>query len=467
MSLAESVKQTLKQQVAPDSKLVVAVSGGADSLALLHVLQATRAETNIRIHAATLDHGLRGEASAADADFVAAICQQWGIPVTRGALRPNDLPAGVGVENAARIARYNFLAQTAQAVDASVIAVAHHADDQAETVLLHLIRGAGLQGISGMTVAAPVPGHPALTLLRPLLHVTRHEIEAYCAEQGLQPRQDHTNQDTALLRNRIRLETLPHLRQINPNVSDALNRLAAAAALDFHYIEEQLKQAMADHLSLTPTRVALDRNIFGNLQPALQHHFIRWAAQQLDSPEVGYEHVVSAVAFILRGTTGQSLSLPGGLLLRLDYKTIDLQHADAPPVSEDIPLLPAGAVVDISVPGKIQLPDSAYVLEISAEPLEGAFRLSAPENATIQLRTRQQGDRFAPLGLSGHTQKVKKWMIDHKVRQALRDQVPMLTINGTIAAIIVGNIVVISEKFAVRQPDQSIIYVRFTKNMLS
>ena len=129
--------------------------------------------------------------------------------------------------------------------------------------------------------------------------------------------------------------------------------------------------------------------------------------------------------------------------------------------------LPAGALVDVSIPGRIQLPDSAYVLEISAEPLEGAFQLSVPENATIQLRTRQQGDRFAPLGLSGHTQKVKKWMIDHKVRQALRDQVPMLTINGTIAAIIVENIVVISEKFAVRQPDQSIIYVRFTKNMLS
>src|SRR5690606_722014 len=156
----------------------------------LHILAALRAAIGFTLYAATLDHGLRGAASAADAQFVVETARVWGIPARRGNA---DVPAlaarqSGGIEAAARAARYDFLASVAREVGADRIAVAHHADDQVETVLLHLLRGAGIGGLRGMAWIAPTPGSPDLLLIRPLLGVTRAEIDTYCREYGIQPR---------------------------------------------------------------------------------------------------------------------------------------------------------------------------------------------------------------------------------------------------------------------------------------
>ncbi|MBZ0278007.1 MAG: tRNA lysidine(34) synthetase TilS, partial [Anaerolineae bacterium] len=228
--------QTIQKHnlIPPHTMIVVAVSGGADSLALLHLLRDIRKRLRCDLHVATLDHGLRGEAGAADARFVAETAASWGLPVTVGQVSVPALMSqtGQGLEAAARRARYAFLAQTAQTTGAAVIASAHHADDQAETILLHLLRGAGLNGLRGMAYRAPVPGYPHLTLIRPLLNVTRTEIDSYCREHGLVPREDASNQDVAMLRNRIRAEVLPRLRTINPQIAQALISLADNAAVD-------------------------------------------------------------------------------------------------------------------------------------------------------------------------------------------------------------------------------------------
>src|SRR5262249_43267249 len=148
----------------------------------------------------------RGQAGAEDAKFVVEMANSWGVPVTMGQIDVAKLAQEqrTGIEAAARLARYQFLAKVAHEVSALRIAVAHHADDQAETVLMHLIRGSGIRGLSGMAWSAPVPDHPDLTLIRPSLAVTRAQIEAYCAENSLIPRQDATNTDISLLRNRLR-----------------------------------------------------------------------------------------------------------------------------------------------------------------------------------------------------------------------------------------------------------------------
>jgi tRNA(Ile)-lysidine synthase len=456
MSLADSVTQTLHQLIPSGSKLVVGVSGGADSLTLLHVLSRLPPESALDLHVATFDHGLREKAGADDVRFVIQTCEAWGIPVTAGSR--SDLPYS---ENAARTARYDFLAQVAHQTQARYVAVAHHAGDQAETVLMHLIRGAGLQGISGMALSGPLPGHPELTLIRPLLNTTRAEIDAYCREHRLKPRLDYTNQDMRLLRNRLRLETLPHLRQLNPHIEQALNRFAAIAARDQAFIQQQLQQAIRDHVQVSAQRVSLPRKTFSQLHPALQYHFVLWATYQIGGQDVGAEHVARAVELALRGHTGQRALLPGKLHLRLDYKIVIIEQSNVPQVFAG-PLLPPGASVPVSVPGITPLPQSEWRLQTSRMPLgEAQAALVVDESQTIELRTRRPGDRFAPPGLDGHTQKLKDWLIDHTIPRAMRDQIPLLTIDGEIAALIIGGRWVINPLFAIQNVHQSIIYFRF------
>lgn len=461
MSLTETIRQTTQTLVAPGSRLVAGVSGGADSMALLHLLHH---QGDYALHVGTLDHGLRGEAGAADARFVVQTCTAWGIPVTAG--RRDDLSAERDVENAARKARYDFLANVARETGAHHIAVAHHADDQAETVLLHLLRGTGLDGLAGMAASAPLPGHPDLTLIRPLLHISRQEIEAYCREHTLPFRQDATNDDTRLLRNRIRRETLPHLRQMNPQIDRALIRLADSAALDMEFIQRQLEWAAAGNVAADSRRVTLKRRAFDTLHPALRRHFIRWSVHQVGGRELDHDHIVAAVDLALRGDTGQQSLFPGGVRLRLDYEHVVIERADAPP-AYDGPLLSPGQVIPASVPGNTAVPGSEWILCASEQPFDEAAasqaRLVIPSETNIELRTRRPGDRFKPLGLNGHTQSLKEWMIDHKIARAIRDQVPVLTVQGEIAALMVANQWIVADPFAVRHPQQRIIHFRFMR----
>ena len=212
--------------------VVVAVSGGADSLCLLHVLRALQPEHGAQLHVAHLDHRFRGEEAACEARAVAGLAQDWGLACTVEAV---DVPAlmareGLSAEEAGRQARYRFLAHVAARVGARAIALGHTADDQVETVLAHLLRGSGPLGLRGMRPVSPpapwmveglAPSVP-LRLVRPLLEVTRGETEAYCAALGLNPARDPWNEDRRFQRVRLRREVIPLLETLNPQVREAL-----------------------------------------------------------------------------------------------------------------------------------------------------------------------------------------------------------------------------------------------------
>lgn len=436
MSLAEITYQTIqKRKLIPKRSLVVVgVSGGVDSLVLLHLLHHLQTRLDCHLHVATLNHGLRGQAGADDAHYVEELARSWGLPVTRGQVTVT--PTREGIEAAARTARYDFLASVARQIGATHLAVGHHAGDQAETVLMRLLRGASLQGIRAMTWTAPVPADSDLTLIRPLLDVSRDQIELYAQFHGLQPREDATNTDATLLRNRIRHEILPFLTSLNPQLPRTLLHLADSAAVDDDYLQRELERIIQRAGTLGQGRVSLSRLAFRDLHPALQRRWVSWAAKTLSSSESGYDHITAAVDLARRANTGAVALLPGGLRLRLDYDTVVVEHTNAPPSLPDQPLLPPGTELTLTVPDVITLPSSHWQLAISASFSPDAVQINIPDSAILTLRTRRPGDHFAPPGLNGRTRSIKDWMIDHKIPRALRDHIPLLVVNEQIAAII-------------------------------
>ncbi|HDQ34785.1 MAG TPA: tRNA lysidine(34) synthetase TilS, partial [Chloroflexi bacterium] len=230
--------------------VVVGVSGGPDSVALLHLLHRLAEQQDFALHVAHLHHGIRGAEADADADFVAAFARQLALPCT---IERVDLPAlaaaeGLALEEAARRVRYAFFARLAQRLEAPVIAVGHNADDQAETVLMHLLRGAGLSGLRGMLPATPLcdyrllplsdPLPSSLLLIRPLLATPRAAIKAYCATYNLETRFDRSNLDTTFFRNRLRHEVLPYLAELNPGIATRLQHLAEVVRADYEILRE-------------------------------------------------------------------------------------------------------------------------------------------------------------------------------------------------------------------------------------
>ena len=423
-----------QQLVPPGSRLLLAVSGGTDSLVLLHLFSRLGPGFGLSLHVASLDHGLRGADGAADAAFVREQAEQLGLQVTLGTAE------GLRGEADARRARYDFLAATAEAFGAQHVAVAHHADDQVETVLLNLLRGSGLRGLAAMRLSAPLPGHSQLTLLRPFLGVSRSELQDWCRAQELMPRQDASNRDRRLRRNRLRHETLPGLREFNPNVDHALLRLAASAALDLDFIQQQLAAATENALRCSPQRIRLTRSTFDGLHPALQRHFVLDALRRLGGQEIGSGHVENVVTLAQTGITGQRCPLPGTLQLRLEYDDLIIEQTDAGPDWPG-PLLCSDDPLTVCNPGVTLLPGNAWRLVLSNTRCADAapqLCLSLPPDATLTLDTRRPGDRFDPPGLSGHTQSLKDWMINRRLPREVRQQIPLLRVNGAIAAIFTG-----------------------------
>jgi tRNA(Ile)-lysidine synthase len=235
-------------ELARPCRVLAAVSGGADSIALLRGLITLADELKLQIHVGHLNHQLRGEASAADAVWLEETCRTFGVPATIGttdvALQSNI--SGDGIEEAARSARYQFLEQTARATNCKVITLAHTANDQAETILHHIVRGTGLAGLRGIPRERELV--PGLRLFRPLLDVDREEVLNYLREIGQSFREDESNRDEAYTRNRIRRQLLPNLaRDYNPQIAESLRRLGQQAA-DVQQTLEQLAESLLDRV---------------------------------------------------------------------------------------------------------------------------------------------------------------------------------------------------------------------------
>ena len=434
-------------------QVVVGVSGGPDSLTLLHCLCTLRRELEIELHVAHLNHQLRGEESDADAQFVARLAKEWQLPVT---IEARDVKAlanaqRLSIEEAARHARYEFLSEVAQRAGARVIAVAHNADDQVETVLMHLLRGAGLAGLRGMLYKTEIGdwrfGAPNLQslvsnlyLVRPLLDVTRAEIETYCRENSLVPRFDRSNLDTTYFRNRLRNEALPYLETLNRNLRQTLVRASHALADDFDFVQRGVRSAYATVAREVDGAIVFDRAAWRALHPAIQRGTLRAAVQQLrgDLRNIDWTHIEDARRVALEKSAGAMATLPGRLMLSVGYNDFTIAEVERSAVLPDLPLLYVEHVELVSE-GATALPDSEWVVqtEIVNRKIETGDRWSALLDfekckGVVYLRRRRAGDCFQPAGLDGHTQMLHKFMINEKIPRAARGLLPLLFVDDRI-----------------------------------
>jgi tRNA(Ile)-lysidine synthase len=474
--ILRQVRRTIETHslLTPGDGVVVGVSGGPDSLCLLHILLCLGEEQGyrLRIHVAHLHHGARGAEADADAEFVATLAAERGLPFT---VERQDVPAlarthKLAFEETARRVRYAFLARVADGVGAHRIAVGHNADDQAETVLMHFLRGAGPTGLRGMLPLAPLTdyrmldpvvkpeaaegeqgsctSHPAF-IIRPLLEVPRAEIERYCTDKGLTPRFDRSNLDTTYFRNRLRHKLLPLLETYNPNIRTRLRHTAAVVAADYELLTQLRKQAWGTVVrEACDGTTVFDKTEWRALPVAMQRAILRHAAYRLRRSlrDVNFVHVENARRVGLTGETGAQATLPMGLNLTVGYDTIVIGDSDdvAHPSTSNEPLLWSTKPLAIHMPGTTPLPQSEWALharipgkwdmaQVASPPDRWMAYFDADKLAgPLVLRSRRPGDRFRPQGMEGHSVKLSAFMINLKIPRARRDYVPLLVARDEI-----------------------------------
>ena len=435
MKFVEKVSDTItrREMLHRGDAVVVGVSGGADSVSLLHVLHELTAQWQLRLTVAHLHHGIRGADADEDAGFVRRLAEELGVQCM---VEKVDVPAivqaeGGTVEEVARRERYAFFSRVAAGVGAKKIALGHTMDDNAETVLQRILRGTGIRGLGGVPPMRPLARGSDIWVVRPLIEIPRGEILAYLQSIGQPYRTDSTNLEMAYFRNRVRNVLLPQLeKECGPGVKESLNRLACAARNHYNVIEglarELLGKARRDDPVAT---VAVDRRVLREANPEVQIEALRLALEDAGTGQLSYEQSRS-LADMVAAPTATEMSLPGGFLLRAEYDLLRL-------IDARVAMMQAPGEAELAVPGTVPFLGqqfSARPIDVVpgslAEFLKGKTANQEMVDAEalqppLVIRTRRPGDRFRPLGAPG-TEKLQDFFVDAKVPAWRRDRVPIV-----------------------------------------
>lgn len=446
MNLVERVATALRPSLVSESlgsdnqAFVVGVSGGPDSLALLHILgQVMPAD---RIIVAHLDHGLR-PSSMTESEYVARLASGYQYYSQRIDVQKLAREGQTSLEEAGRIARYDFLAGIARAVGTTFVVAGHNADDQVETVLLHILRGSGTAGLRGMRASAPLPGHPGLWLLRPLLEISRVEIERYCAFHNLHPVLDESNMDQAFARNRLRHDLLPILEGYNPQVRQRLREMAEIIASDDDLLQRITDQAWTEAVVQSgPSTITLSRAIWDNHPLALRRRLLRRAIAEVHPTlrDLSFRALDAGRVVADSGESGSRAILPGGVVLHVSYRTLVIS-AEPADLATGYPQASTSDPIPLPVPGVVQLSDgwridSEWVDQIDEQLIRETSNgwtvyISGDSGVGLHVRPRIAGERMRQFGLGGEA-KLKKIMIDRKIPVYLRDRWPVVALPDRI-----------------------------------
>ncbi|MDQ7822174.1 MAG: tRNA lysidine(34) synthetase TilS [Candidatus Eremiobacteraeota bacterium] len=407
---------------------MVAVSGGADSVALLYFFCLVKRWLPLKLLCIHVNHRTRGSDSDADAEFTASYAAGLGVPAL---ILNADVPLfareqGLSLEQAGRLVRYTLFRRYARILGAAKVATAHHLDDQAETVLMKIIRGAGYRGLAGISP------HREGLFIRPFLEVRREEIKAFLASQGQPWRHDSSNENRDFTRNRMRNELIPLMEEhYNPRISEALSHLGQVAAEDHSLLEGIAEALFSEYAECREGEASFRLSSLVPLPRALKRRLMRKGIEKIkgDLEDIAFEHSEQLLD-CLEGRTGAEVSLPGGLKGKKGYGAFRI-------FAKGVGSAGPGALRDpviLEVPGALDLP--GHRLRLTAEVCEGEPFCIEPtpmkayfdlEKLTIPLfvRTRRDGDRFFPFGMEGE-KKIKDFFIDLKIEREMRDSIPLV-----------------------------------------
>ena len=465
--------------------VLVAVSGGADSLALLYGLHDLRLHLNCRLHVAHLNHCLRPDADA-DADFVQQHAAHLGLACTLQRTEVSHLVKvwKLSVEAGARKARYQFYEEVSTQIGATKVALGHHQDDTAETVLMNLIRGSGSTGLKG------IPPVRNFKFIRPLMGFTRQQIEAFLTSKGLVPRHDSTNTDIRYLRNRIRHALIPRLESdYNPNISVGLSRTADVLGAESEYLNTVAQEAFEScrvrdpdkvKALATSTSVVLDRVKFQQFHIAVQRRVLRQSFFETlgDTGDLYFTHCEAMLCLIEGDAPSAILALPNNVRFRRVYQYLIFEvntssRSRLPIESFAYPLTFPGktfiAALNTEITAELgdirsrevrTFPDGRFEAIFDYEKVRGAFADSPSEAFPLTIRNRRQGDRFQPYGMQG-TKKIKDFMIDAKVPRDERGRIPVL-VCGDEVLWIVGYTT--SEPFKIHSGTRQYLHLRYVSD---
>ncbi len=432
--LEAAVREALRRHrlAARGDRVLVALSGGPDSVALLHALWVLSGELGITVCAAHLDHRLRGRASAADAAFARSLARRLGVRFLSGAADVR-LAAARGkrsLETAAREARQLFLARAARRLACGAIATGHTRDDQAETVLMRLLRGTGLSGLAGIPRCNG-------QYIRPLLGVRREQVLAYLAERRLPHRLDRSNLDTAITRNRIRHRLLPQLAGYNPRIVETLARLADTSAEDLAVLREAADRAACRCATVRSSQIAVDLGRFNRYNKGLRRMVLRWCAARLGcsaAPECG--QVDDALALMEKRSVGARFRLADRVWIEIGYRAAAIGRLAGPAG----PAATAGRELALRIPGVTRF--GGFALQATRERFPAAagnrdemtawFDRDEIHKHGLTVGSRRPGERIIPFRAS-HRAQIARLMVDAKIARGRRGGWPVVRCRGAAA----------------------------------
>ena len=448
-NIVDRVKETIGKygMIEPGESVLAAVSGGVDSVFLVRVLSMLSVEQGFSLAVAHLDHGLRGQESRRDADFVRKLSDTLELPCycARADVEPYAKKRGLSLEEAARELRYDFLQSAARKHGLDKIATGHQKDDLAETVLIHMLRGSGTTGLSGMM---PTRGD----IVRPLIEVRRREIERYLSRNAIAFVTDSSNADTKFVRNRVRHRLLPVLeKEYNPAVVEALNRSAQIARDENEFLDSV---AESIYIKVKTTsggdRVALDIGELKNAHVSLVRRVARKAAAEIkgDLRRIEWKHIEAVVELIGSERRKGAVDFPGTIRVELQGDRIFFlrRRSSARPAKKEarvedlfeyeilrpqtIYVEETGAAIEFAEVAAPQVDDAGKLKNVDADPRLAFFDRDVV-SFPIVVRSFRPGDVFRPLGAGGR-RKLKKFFIDNKIPATERRRIPIVESGGKI-----------------------------------
>lgn len=434
-------------------KVIVAVSGGPDSISLLHILYTLREKLGISLVVTHVNHCLRDKEADEDEDYVRNFCKRLDIEcyVKRSDVHKISVEKGISTETAGREVRYDFFQEVLKKTHGNKIALAHNCNDQAETVIMRIFRGTGLEGLSGIR---PVRDN---IYVRPLINIERGKIEYYCRENKLNPRIDKTNLENIYTRNKIRLELIPYIeKNFNPDIIQSINRLSHTIENDDNYIKAVASKIFDKSCELKNGKVIIRSEAFKE-HNAILTRIIRMALKKVVGSLYNFDkkHIYDVIT-LQEGTTGKTIMLPSGVRARNNYEDVQLylnEVSTEKDTSEytlvlnyenNLPLI--GLNISLRVINskeKVNFKEGELIKYFDYDKIK----------KDVKLRYRKDGDRFTPLGMK-ESKKLKDFFINLKVPKEKRDRIPLILFNDEIAWIVGYRI---SDKFKIDE---------FTKNIL-